>query len=172
MYKKVCILSGKKQRDEQSSRRIREHTHHGHAPNPPEFCQSASGWHVAGRAASSFSILVSSISRDLFGSIVFIEAAAIRNWPAQKLLCEPGWSNPRFIAPSLIWNNQKLFSPENICLPRMKLRIRIIGPKVHDVGYRYFLMSMAMANGIRRFEAHNIERCTEKEVLVLVDGGE
>ncbi len=54
----------------------------------------------------------------------------------------------------------------------MKLRIRIIGPKVHDVGYRYFLMSMAMANRIRRFEAHNIEEDAGDEVLVLVDGSE
>jgi acylphosphatase len=54
----------------------------------------------------------------------------------------------------------------------MKLRIRIIGPKVHDVGYRYFLMSMAMANRIRRFEAHNIDGDTGEEALVLVDGGE
>ena len=29
-----------------------------------------------------------------------------------------------------------------------------------------------MANGIRRFEAHNIEGDTEEEILVLVDGGE
>jgi acylphosphatase len=54
----------------------------------------------------------------------------------------------------------------------MKLKITIIGPKVHDVGYRYFLMSMAMANRIRMFEAHNIEGDVEEEVLVLVDGGE
>ncbi|MGB7545386.1 MAG: hypothetical protein WBL92_07275 [Methanothrix sp.] len=39
----------------------------------------------------------------------------------------------------------------------MKLKIKISGPKVHDVGYRYFLMSMAMANRIRMFEAHNTE---------------
>ena len=54
----------------------------------------------------------------------------------------------------------------------MKLKITIIGPKVHDVGYRYFLMSMAMANRIRMFEAHNIEGDVEEEVLILVDGGE
>jgi len=51
-------------------------------------------------------------------------------------------------------------------LPWMRLKITITGPKVHDVGYRYFLMSMAMANRIRMFEAHNIEN----EVLVFVDG--
>ena len=54
----------------------------------------------------------------------------------------------------------------------MKLLITIIGPKVHDVGYRYFLMSMAMAQRIRMFEAHNLESVMGEEVLVLVDGGE
>ena len=51
----------------------------------------------------------------------------------------------------------------------MKLKVKITGPKVHDVGYRYFLMSMAMGNRIRMFEAHNIEG---DEVLVFVDGDE
>jgi acylphosphatase len=54
----------------------------------------------------------------------------------------------------------------------MKLKMRITGPKVHDVGYRYFLMSMAMANRIRMFEAHNIESNEGDEVLVFLDGDE
>jgi len=54
----------------------------------------------------------------------------------------------------------------------MKLKIRITGPKVHDVGYRYFLMSMAMTNRIRMFEAHNIESNEGDEVLVFLDGDE
>jgi acylphosphatase len=54
----------------------------------------------------------------------------------------------------------------------MKLKIKISGPKVHDVGYRYFLMSMALANRIRMFEAHNTESCEGEEVLVFVDGDE
>jgi len=54
----------------------------------------------------------------------------------------------------------------------MKLKIKISGPKVHDVGYRYFLMSMAMANRIRMFEAHNTESSDGEEVLVFVDGEE
>jgi len=53
----------------------------------------------------------------------------------------------------------------------MKLKITITGPRVHDVGYRYFLMSMAMANRIRRFEAHNMEGTQGEEVQVFVDGG-
>ena len=52
----------------------------------------------------------------------------------------------------------------------MKLKIMIAGPKVHDVGYRYFLMSMAMSNRIRKFEAHNIESDENQEVLVLAEG--
>jgi acylphosphatase len=54
----------------------------------------------------------------------------------------------------------------------MKLKITIIGPRVHDVGYRYFLMSYAMANRIRMFEAQNVDSDGVDAVLVLVDGGE
>ena len=54
----------------------------------------------------------------------------------------------------------------------MKLKIQIYGPKVHDVGYRYFLMSLAMANRIRLFEAHNTESTEGEAVLVYVDGEE
>ncbi len=54
----------------------------------------------------------------------------------------------------------------------MKLKIKITGPKVHDVGYRYFLMSMAMTNRIRMFEAHNIDSNEGEEVLVFLDGDE
>jgi len=54
----------------------------------------------------------------------------------------------------------------------MKLKIKITGPKVHDVGYRYFLMSMAMSNRIRMFEAHNTESDGSQEVQVFVDGEE
>lgn len=54
----------------------------------------------------------------------------------------------------------------------MKLKIKITGPKVHDVGYRYFLLSMAMTNRIRMFEAHNIESNEGDEVLVFLDGDE
>ena len=57
----------------------------------------------------------------------------------------------------------------------MKIKIEITGRKVHDVGYRYFLMSLAMSNRIRMFEAHNIEGSVGKagqEVQVFVDSNE
>ncbi|OPY49741.1 MAG: Acylphosphatase [Methanosaeta sp. PtaU1.Bin112] len=52
----------------------------------------------------------------------------------------------------------------------MRLKIKIAGPKVHDVGYRCFLMSMAMSNMIRMFEAHNTESDEGQEVLIFADG--
>jgi len=54
----------------------------------------------------------------------------------------------------------------------MKLKVKITGPKVHDVGYRYFLMTMAMSNRIKMFEAHNTESSEGDEVLVYVDGND
>jgi hypothetical protein len=54
----------------------------------------------------------------------------------------------------------------------MKLKIKITGPKVHDVGYRYFLLGLAMSNRIRMFEAHNAQSREEKAVLVFADGDE
>ena len=54
----------------------------------------------------------------------------------------------------------------------MKLKIKITGPKVHDVGYRYFLMSNAIDIGLKGFHARN--RTGEKgpEVTALVEGDE
>jgi acylphosphatase len=54
----------------------------------------------------------------------------------------------------------------------MKLKIKITGPKVHDVGYRYFLMSNAIDMGLKGFHARN--RTGEKgpEVTALVEGDE
>ena len=54
----------------------------------------------------------------------------------------------------------------------MKLKVKITGPKVHDVGYRYFLMSNAIDLGLKGFHARN--RTGEKgpEVTALVEGDE
>jgi acylphosphatase len=49
----------------------------------------------------------------------------------------------------------------------MKLRIVIKGPKVHNVGYRYFLMTLARRARIRYFDAENIDGAVE--VLVESD---
>jgi acylphosphatase len=54
----------------------------------------------------------------------------------------------------------------------MKLKIIIAGPKVHDVGYRYFLMSTAMDLGLCGFHARNQTRGNEREVIALVEGDE
>jgi hypothetical protein len=46
----------------------------------------------------------------------------------------------------------------------MKLKVRITGPKVHDVGYRFYLLGLAMSNRIKGFEAYN-EESNEGAVL-------
>ena len=52
----------------------------------------------------------------------------------------------------------------------MKIKIKITGPKVHDVGYRYFLMSAAIDMGLRGFHARNRMSGMEQEVIALVEG--
>jgi acylphosphatase len=54
----------------------------------------------------------------------------------------------------------------------MKLRITISGPKVHDVGYRNFLMTQAIAGRIKMFEAYSIEGEQVQQVMILIDGGD
>ena len=54
----------------------------------------------------------------------------------------------------------------------MKLKVKITGPKVHDVGYRYFLMSNAIDMGLKGFHARNRTGEKEPEVTALVEGDE
>ena len=54
----------------------------------------------------------------------------------------------------------------------MKLKIKITGPKVHDVGYRYFLMRNAIDMGLKGFHARNRMSGEEQEVIALVEGDE
>lgn len=52
----------------------------------------------------------------------------------------------------------------------MKLKVKITGPKVHDVGYRFYLLGLAMSNRIKGFEAYNVESDEGEVVSVLADG--
>jgi acylphosphatase len=54
----------------------------------------------------------------------------------------------------------------------MKLKVKITGPKVHEVGYRYFLMSNAIDMGLKGFHARNRTGEKEPEVIALVEGDE
>jgi len=53
----------------------------------------------------------------------------------------------------------------------MGLKITIIG-KVHDVGYRLFLLELADSLFIERFDARNVKTNGKQAVVVLVDGDE
>ena len=57
-------------------------------------------------------------------------------------------------------------------MENMKLKVKITGPRVHDVGYRYFLMSNAMDLGLKGFHARNRMSGEVQEVIFLVEGDE
>jgi acylphosphatase len=53
----------------------------------------------------------------------------------------------------------------------MGKKLTIAGRRVHDIGYRYFLMEASLGHGIERFRA--INKLNERqEVIAFVDGGE
>lgn len=54
----------------------------------------------------------------------------------------------------------------------MKLKIKITGPNVHDVGYRVFLLKHAMNLALPGLSTYNWEENDLTEVIVLVEGDE
>ena len=54
----------------------------------------------------------------------------------------------------------------------MKLKIKIVGPKVHDVGYRVFLLKHAMNMALPGLSTYNWDEDGRQEVIALVDGDE
>jgi len=54
----------------------------------------------------------------------------------------------------------------------MKLKVKITGPKVHDVGYRVFLLKHAMNLALPGLSTYNWEENGQREVIVLVEGDE
>jgi len=54
----------------------------------------------------------------------------------------------------------------------MKLKVKIVGPKVHDVGYRVFLLKHAMNLALPGLSTYNWEENGLQEVVALVEGDE
>ncbi|MDD1750282.1 MAG: acylphosphatase [Methanothrix sp.] len=54
----------------------------------------------------------------------------------------------------------------------MKLKVTISGPKVHDVGYRVFLLKHAMNMALPGLSTYNWNENGQQEVIVLVEGDE
>ena len=54
----------------------------------------------------------------------------------------------------------------------MKLKIKIVGPKVHDVGYCVFLLKHAMNMALPGLSTYNWDEDGRQEVIALVDGDE
>ena len=54
----------------------------------------------------------------------------------------------------------------------MKIKITIIGSRVHDVGYRVFLMKHAMNLALPGLSSYNWDENGQQEVIALVEGDE
>jgi len=54
----------------------------------------------------------------------------------------------------------------------MRLKVKIAGPKVHDVGYRVFLLKNAMNQALSGLSTYNWEENGQQEVVVLAEGDE
>ncbi|MCX6672659.1 MAG: acylphosphatase [Methanothrix sp.] len=54
----------------------------------------------------------------------------------------------------------------------MKLKVKIAGAKVHDVGYRVFLLKHAMNLALPGLSTYNWEDNGQQEVIALVEGDE
>jgi len=54
----------------------------------------------------------------------------------------------------------------------MKLKVKITGPKVHDVSYRVFLLKNAMNLALPGLSTYNWEEKGQQEVIALVEGDE
>jgi acylphosphatase len=54
----------------------------------------------------------------------------------------------------------------------MKLKAKIRGERVHEIGYRTFLMAEVLGLGIQRFFAQNRKENGEQTIIVLVEGEE
>jgi acylphosphatase len=55
----------------------------------------------------------------------------------------------------------------------MKLKVKITGPRVHEVGYRYFLMDTALDLGLQGFYAGNqIDDGQQQVIIASVEGNE
>jgi len=55
---------------------------------------------------------------------------------------------------------------------QMKLQAKILGSKVHEIGYRVFLLHKAIELGCRRFSAYNRFEQGSQMVVALIEGDE
>ncbi len=56
--------------------------------------------------------------------------------------------------------------------PVMKLKAKITGSKVHEVGYRVFLLRKALELGVERFNAYNSKENGTQALVALLEGNE
>jgi acylphosphatase len=69
-------------------------------------------------------------------------------------------------------SRRALNSLADIVWMSMKIKITIIGSRVHDVGYRVFLMKHAMNLALPGLSTYNWDENDQQEVIALVEGDE
>jgi acylphosphatase len=61
---------------------------------------------------------------------------------------------------------------EYASIEKMKIRLTITGPQVHNVGYRPYLTELAMRLALKCFEVYNEEENGEQAVIAIAEGDE
>jgi len=77
-------------------------------------------------------------------------------------------SRPKSLKSSSEWRSELA----NTSIEKMKLKVTITGPQVHNVGYRPYLAELAMRLALRGFEVYNDEVNEKQAVIVLAEGDE
>jgi acylphosphatase len=75
-------------------------------------------------------------------------------------------------APSLPQRGNSQIAQRTHIIENMKLKIKIAGTRVHDVGYRVFLLKNAMNLALPGLSTYNWDEDGRQEVIALVEGDE
>ena len=75
-------------------------------------------------------------------------------------------------APSLPQRGNSQIAQRTHIIENMKLKIMIAGTRVHDVGYRVFLLKNAMNLALPGLSTYNWDEDGRQEVIALVEGDE
>ncbi len=76
------------------------------------------------------------------------------------------------IHPGLYSHGKNPNNRANICHENMKLKIKVAGTRVHEVGYRVFLLKHAMNLALPGLSTYNWQEGGQQEVIALLEGDE
>jgi acylphosphatase len=100
---------------------------------------------------------------DHYVGFAFLDNKQMMNYQQQRNKC--GGSPPTS-------NRNKEIDQECTSIEKMKLKFTITGPQVQNVGYRPYLMELAMRLALKGFEVYNDEENEEQAVTAIAEGDE